>query len=139
MKISKIYQITIKSDNQEIDSESHPIYEELSTIIGEEGGKYMGFEDDKIFVRLVDYKFNNLCNLLSKYNIIFEFIDVSEGVIKGDIQKEYTQVENLTPNLFKDFRYDNTSINDILDKINERGIGSIDSIDKDILKIKGLV
>lgn len=135
MKANKIYQINIKKDSPEIDSESHPIYKEFANILDIEDGKYIGFtEDNKIFVRLLDYKFTNFCNLLYKYNIDFDFCDVTDSVIKGDIQKKYPVVENLTPYLFEDFRYDNTSIDNILDKINERGIESIDEIDKNILK-----
>ena len=65
----------------------------------------------------LNYKFNSFCNLLSKYDIEFNISDVTESVIKGDIQKMYPDVEELTPNLFEDFRYDNTSVDDILDKI----------------------
>jgi hypothetical protein len=135
MKSNKIYQISIKVDNKETDSDSHPIYKDFSNILDVEDNKYIGFTDDnKIFIRLPDYKFNSFCNLLSKYNIVFDVYDVTEDVIKGDIQKKYPDVEELTPYIFEDFRYDNTSIDDILDKINERGIDSLDEIDKSILK-----
>jgi len=135
MKSNKIYQISIKVDNKETDNDSHPIYEDFSTILDIEDNKYIGFTDDnKIFIRLLDYKFKRFCNLLSKYDIEFDVKDVTQDVIKGDIQKKYPDVEELTPHLFEDFRYDNTSIDDILDKINERGIDSIDFIDKSILK-----
>jgi hypothetical protein len=134
MKSNKIYQISIKGDNKETDSASHPIYKDFSNILDVEDNKYIGFTDDnKIFIRLPDYKFNSFCSLLSKYNIVFDVYDVTEDVIKGDIQKKYPDVEELTPYIFEDFRYDNTSIDDILDKINERGIDSIDDIDKSIL------
>lgn len=97
MKANKIYQINIKSDNPETDNESHPIYKDLSSILDIEDGEYIGFtEDNKIFIRLPDYKFNIFCNLLSKYDIEFSFSDVTESVIKGYIQKRYPDVEELT-------------------------------------------
>lgn len=134
MKANKIFQIIIKSDNPETENESHPIYQDFTSVLDPEDNKYIGFtNDNKIFVRLIDYKFNKFCDLLSKYNIIFSVSDVTESVINGDIQKKYPDVEALTPHLFESFRYDNTSIDDILDKINERGINSIDDIDKVIL------
>lgn len=134
MKSNNVYQITIKSDNTETDNEYHPIYRDFYSILDVEDNKYIGFTDDnKIFIRLPDYKFNSFCNLLSKYDIEFSVSDVTESVIKGDIQKRYPDVEELTPHLFEHFRYNNTSVNDILDKIIERGISSIDEIDKSIL------
>jgi len=135
MKASKIFQIIIRSESPETENESHPIYQDFTDVLDPEDSKYIGFaNDNKIFLRLIDYKFNNFCKVLSKYNIDFDFSDVTESVIKGDIQKKYPDVEELTPHIFEDFRYDNTSIDDILDKINERGIDSLDEIDKSILK-----
>jgi hypothetical protein len=135
MKANKIYEIAIKGDNTETDNESHPIYNEFTSILDVEDNKYIGFTDDnKIFIRLPDYKFNSFCNLLSKYDIEFNVSDVTESVIKGDVQKRYPEVGELTPQLFEDFRYDNTTIDDVLDKINEMGIDSLDEIDKSILK-----
>ena len=70
---------------------------------------------------------------MSKY---FEFTktDVTDKVISGEIAKEYPEVKEVTPKLFTDFRLDNTSVDDILDKIIESGIDSLDKIDKTILK-----
>lgn len=134
MKSNKIHQISIRFDNEEIDNESHPIYLELGSILDKEDVKYLGFTSDKkIFTRLIDSKFKKFCDLLSKYKIIFDVKDVTELVINGDLQKEYPDVEELTPHIFENFRYDNTSIDDILDKINEKGINSIDEIDRVIL------
>ena len=41
--------------------------------------------------------------------------------------------EKLTPYMFDNFRIENTSVDDVLDKILEKGINSIDNIDKMIL------
>ena len=51
----------------------------------------------------------------------------------GDIQKKFPEVEKLTPYMFDNFRIENTSVDDVLDKILEKGINSIDNIDKIIL------
>jgi urate oxidase len=96
--------------------------------------KYLGFtNDDDIFVRLPDYKVDKITAVLSKY---FEFTktDVTDKVISGEIAKIYPEVKEVTPKLFTDFRLDNTSVDDILDKIIESGIDSLDKIDKTILK-----
>lgn len=136
MKASKIYKISITSEiDEDNDDFNHPIYEDFTKILDLDENKYIGFADSKtIFTRLLDYKFKLFCGILSKYGIEFDIEDVTSSVIKGDIQKQYPDVEKLTPHIFEDFRYDNTSIDDVLDKINEKGINSIDDIDKNILK-----
>lgn len=136
MKASKIYKISITSEiDEDNDDFNHPIYEDFTKILDLDENKYIGFADGKtIFTRLLDYKFKLFCGILSKYGIEFDTEDVTSSVIKGDIQKHYPDVEKLTPRIFEDFRYDNTNIDDVLDKINEKGINSIDDIDKSILK-----
>ena len=59
--------------------------------------------------------------------------DVTDKVISGEIQKLYPEVEKFTPKLFENFRLDNTTIDDVLDKINDKGIESLDDIDKKVL------
>lgn len=136
--MNKIYFLKIVSENineYNIDStDNHPIYEELSDCLDPGDVDYLGFtNDDDIFVRLVDYKVDRITTVLSKY---FEFTktDVSDKVISGEIQKLYPEVETITPKLFKKFRLDNETVDDVLDKINEGGIESLDKVDKKILK-----
>lgn len=136
--MNKIYFLKIVSENVkefDIDSDdNHPIYEELSDCLDPGDSDYLGFtNDDDIFVRLPDYKVDKITTVLSKY---FEFTktDVTDEVISGNIEKIYPEVKAVTPKLFNDFRLDNTSVDDILDKIIEGGIESLDKIDKTILK-----
>jgi hypothetical protein len=136
--MNKIYFLEIVSENItefDIDStDNHPIYEDLSNCLDEDDVEYLGFtNDDDIFVRLPDYKVDKITAVLSKY---FEFTktDVTDKVISGEIAKIYPEVKEVTPKLFTDFRLDNTSVDDILDKIIESGIDSLDKIDKTILK-----
>ena len=129
-KFSKLADV----DNTEKEFE-HPFYNDISNCINQEENKYVGFTDnDDIFVRLNDYKVSMIAEVFNKHGFEFEILDVTEPVIKGDIQKKYPEVEVLTPHLFEDFRYDNTTIDDVLDKINKKGIDSLDEIDKEILK-----
>jgi hypothetical protein len=132
MNSSKIYQITIEKD---IDLDiNHPFFKEFSNFLDKADSDKIGFSNDnKIFTKLPDYKVDKICDTLSKYNIDFSSKDVTKSVILGDIQKKYPGVETLTPRFFKDFRYIFTSIDNILDKISERGIESLDKIDKKIL------
>lgn len=135
IKANKIFKISIKSEiDEDNDSLEHPIYNDFSNFLEPIDHRYIGFEDKKtIFIRLLDHKVKMFCYTLSKYDIEFDIDDVTSEVITGEISKKYPSVENLTPGLFRNFRYDNTSIDDILEKINKSGIDSLDKIDKYIL------
>ena len=113
----------------------HPIYNEISNCLNEEEINYIGFTDNEdIFARIPEYKIQLMSKIFTKWGFEFELSNVTQSVKKGIIQKEYPEVEELTPQLFEDFRYENTTIDDVLDKIIEMGIDSLDEIDKSILK-----
>lgn len=113
----------------------HPFYNDLSNCLDEGDDKFIGFTDnDDMFINLSESRVNIISNILKKYNAEFSIIDVTDKVISGNIQKEYPEVEELSPNLFTNFRLENTSINQVLDKISSNGIDSLDEIDKLILK-----
>jgi hypothetical protein len=137
--MNKIYFIKLVEDdsftyyNSESDK-NHPVYEELFECMDVDDNKYLGFTDsDDIFIRLSEYKINKITEVLKKY-FIFTKTDVTNDVIRGEIQTLFPEVEEFTPNLFDNFRLDNTTIDDVLDKINELGINSLDDIDMIILK-----
>jgi hypothetical protein len=67
---------------------------------------------------------------MQRYFIISK-TDVTEKVISGEIQAEYPEVEK---ELFENFRLDNVTVDDVLDKISRLGIESLDDIDKKILE-----
>ena len=50
------------------------------------------------------------------------------------MQKLYPEVDKLTPKFFENFRIDNTDVDYVLEKISEKGIDSLDSVDRIILK-----
>lgn len=138
IKSNKIYllkftkTVNIDDTNQEFE---HPIYNDLANCVDKDENKYIGFADNEdMFVRLPYYKVKLISDIFSKYGFEFDVLDVTDSVIKGITQKEYPEVEALTPYLFEDFRYENTTIDDVLDKINEMGMNSLDEIDKTILK-----
>lgn len=110
---------------------THPFYAEIAQILVEEDVKYLGFTKDKaIFATLEDVKLERLSDVMNKYFIISK-TDVTEQVIRGEIQAEYPEVEK---ELFENFRLENTTIDNVLDKINRLGIESLDYIDKAILE-----
>ena len=111
----------------------HPFYEELTECLDETDQEYIGFTDsDDLFIRLDEYKVKKIERVFKKY-FIFNKTDVTDKVISGEIQKLYPEVEKFTPKLFENFRLDNTTVDDILDKINDKGIESLDEIDKKVL------
>ena len=64
---------------------------------------------------------------MNKYFVI-DIKDVSDKVISGELQRLYPEVESLTPKLFRKFRLDNETVDDVLDKINECGLKSLDKV-----------
>ena len=109
---------------------THPFYAEIAQILGEGDAKNLGFTKDKaMFAALEEAKLEKLSNLMNKYFIISK-TDVTEKVIRGEIQAEYPEVEK---ELFENFRLENTTVDNVLDKINNFGIESLDHIDKAIL------
>ena len=134
MKSNKIYFVRF-TKSSDIEDDNHPIYQDLSNALDKEDSKYLGFTNNEdVFIRLVYFKVQKVLDIFSKHGFEFEITDVTDGVISGDIQKKFPEVEKLTPFMFDDFRIENTSVDDVLDKILEKGIKSIDSIDKRILE-----
>lgn len=136
--MNKIYQITIVEDVENINSDdndfSHPFFEEITISLNENDANYIGFSDnDEMFVRLNTIKLKRVVDIMKKYFVI-DIKDVSDKVISGELQKLYPEVESLTPKLFRKFRLDNETVDDVLDKINENGLKSLDKVDKKILK-----
>ena len=129
MNANKIYLLKLVNINyQNYEDYSHPVFEELSLLIHHSDVKYIEISDnDDIFLRLLDYKVTEIVNLLEKYfKVIKE--DITDKIINGMI---YPDVDY---KFFKTFRMENTSIDDILDKIFEKGIECLDKIDRTILK-----
>ena len=134
MKSNNIYFVRF-TKSSDIEDDAHPIYQDLSNALDKEDGKYLGFTNgEDLFIRLVYFKVQKVLDVFTKYGFEFEVTDVTSDVISGDIQKKFPEVEKLTPFMFDNFRIENTSVDDVLDKILEKGINSIDSIDKRILE-----
>jgi len=134
MKSNNIYFVRFTKFS-DIEDDNHPIYQDLSNALDKEDSKYLGFTNNEdVFIRLAYFKVQKVLDVFSKHGFEFEVTDVTNGVISGDIQKKFPEVEKLTPFMFDDFRIENTTIDDVLDKILEKGIDSIDSIDKRILE-----
>ena len=109
---------------------SHPFYSDLSEVISEEDAKFIGFgKNETMFIILEDSRFDTVSAVFKKY-FFLSIADVTDDVMNGKILIEYPEVDK---ELFEDFRLDNTTLDDVLDKINKLGIESLDYIDKMIL------
>ena len=109
---------------------SHPFYSDLSEVISNDDVKYMGFgKNETMFMSMEDYRFNIISAVFKKY-FVLSIADVTDDVMNGKILIEYPEVNK---ELFEEFRLDNTTLDDVLDKINKFGIESLDYIDKMIL------
>ena len=110
---------------------THPFYSEIAQILVEDDAKNLGFTKDKaMFAALEEAKLEKLSDLMNKYFTISK-TDVTEQVILGEIQAQYPEVEK---ELFENFRLENTTVDNVLDKISSLGIESLDYIDRAILK-----
>jgi hypothetical protein len=91
---------------------------------------------DYIFLRMPEYKIEKLCGVLDKY-IEYSLEDITQRIILGS-EDELSEVINSEDfkSFFTSFRIDSTNIDDVLDKIIEKGIDSLDEIDKIILSKK---
>jgi len=137
--MNKIYQIKLLDKNLLDNEVIEAFLFEVALTIDSEDSNYMGFSnEDDIFIRLDEYKCDKIVNVLSKY-FIFTIEDVSDKALSGELGKLYPEVDKLTPKLFKNFRKENTTVDYILDKINEKGFESLDKIDLKILNKKALL
>jgi hypothetical protein len=83
----------------------------------------------------------------SIYSILVEFFDkvsfsecTDQVIFDNDMFKKINEIDDYdsdkTKKFFEKFRKELTSIDDVLDKISEKGIDYIDDIDKEVLKTK---
>jgi hypothetical protein len=93
-----------------------------------------------MFCIVNNYDIDELSNLYDSLGIKFKIEDITKKVILCDhINTSYFSEQGFDvsidiDNLIKDFYKDNITIDDILDKINLKGIKSITKLDKLILK-----
>jgi hypothetical protein len=157
-RYSKIYRISPLNGNNEI----RDGYDEniIDDIIAKELNKEITIDDyensnaaiveDSIYIRDDGRKANRIFNLMNQYyRVVLE--EVSNDIIMDNNYIESSKNEEpKDPSLYnmdlwkrfnefpkemvKQFRLDITTTDDVLDKINEKGIDYIDDIDKEILK-----
>ena len=90
-------------------------------------------DSEYMFFRLSKMKVMRICSILEPY-VNFDLVEVSENIIKGET-KDFDFIVSNTQfkSFFDNYRLDVAEVDDILDKINNKGIENIDEIDKIIL------
>ena len=90
-------------------------------------------DSEYMFFRLSKMKVMRICSILEPY-VNFGLVEVGENIIKGET-KDFDFIVSNTQfkSFFDNYRLDVADVDDILDKINNKGIENIDEIDKIIL------
>jgi len=140
MKHNKLYLIktlSIKKGVNLTDDLQEMILTKIANVLDKNDDKDMIVEsiDDKefMFFRLSYMKVMRICSILEPY-INYSVDEISDKVILGDVDEYDFIIDNDDlSKFFNSFRLDNASVDDILDKILDKGINSLDEIDKLIL------
>ena len=134
MKASKIYMYIIK-DVLDHEDFLHPVFNDIPLILSKEEISYVSFSNEgNMFVRLSEYKVNKLTEILYKHDLIENVIDVTDEALYGILEKNHPGIERCNPKLLDNFRIENLTIDNVLDKISKNGISSLDNVDYYILK-----
>jgi len=140
MKHNKLYLIktlSVKKGVNLTDDLQEMILTKIANVLDKNDDKDMIVEsiDDKefMFFRLSYMKVMRICSILEPY-INYSVDEISDKVILGDVDEYDFIIDNDDlSKFFNSFRLDNASVDDILDKILDKGINSLDEIDKLIL------
>jgi hypothetical protein len=91
-----------------------------------------------MFLLFEETKSKQVINFFDKLGVLDQYKDVTNDIHTSKIfdNKDFNSVYSSKEfkHIFDEFIYKNLSVDDILDKINERGINSLTKIDKEILK-----
>ena len=141
----RLINITTRHTNEDIDdilytlseSEIHKIkiiYDKIRFV------EYVKDNFNCMFCIVNEYDIDDLSKLYNTLSVKFKMEDITRKVILGDdINTSYLSERGFDlskeiNNLIKDFYKENVTTDDILDKINLKGIKSITKVDKLILK-----
>ncbi len=141
---SKIFRIEIDFSNtlngMKVEDAEDKMIEELNEFFTEEmkeEGKVALNEDEIIYLRDEGSLSNKFYNVINKY---FEssIDDVSELILKDNslLSDMSDYCKDYSFKMFEQYRKDYSNIDDVLDKIIDKGMDQLDDIDKDILENK---
>lgn len=126
--------IKFKSKDMEAFNDfTHPIFFELGTTIDGEDEKYIWIsDDDQLFINLDFYKIKKISSVFEKYFVI-KINEVSKYILRGQFNLFTIPISCFEDDFFKNFKIKHTILDDVLDKINTKGLTSLDVIDYQIL------
>ena len=114
---------------------------EIFSILDEGDENLVAVEDfgdfDVLYLFLEEYKIQKFMNILDKFRVLLETGDITEDVLMArKMGKEFTETFEMESfrKILERFIEKNLTIDLVLDKINEQGIGSLNEIDKKILE-----
>jgi len=114
---------------------------EIFSILDEGDENLVAVEDfgdfDVLYLFLEEYKIQKFMNILDKFGVLLETGDITEDVLMArKMGKEFTETFEMESfrKILERFIEKNLTIDLVLDKINEQGIGSLNEIDKKILE-----
>lgn len=135
MKISRIYEFNIddrqdcsretKALSEQLDKEISTFFESLENIKAEIS------DIDTLIISLSQSKYKEMCYILDKYKASYYCEDISDDILSNKILDYYYNID-----IVNEYRSDNLSIDDILDKVNSVGMGSLNEVDMKILETK---
>jgi len=136
--------------SKEIDDNNKYVFNEFvkfaSSILEPEDYKYIVIDSENhdgsgygfMFLLFEETKSKQVINFFDKLGVLDQYKDVTNDIHTSKIfdNKDFNSVYSSKEfkHIFDEFIYKNLSVDDILDKINERGINSLTKIDKEILK-----
>jgi hypothetical protein len=139
---SKIFRIKIDLSNtlngMEIENAENKMIEELEEFFTEEmreKGKVALNGDEIIYIRDEGSLANRFYNVVAKY-FKSSIDDVSQLILQDNslLSDMDNYCRDYSFKMFEQYRKDYSDINDVLDKIIDKGMNYLDDIDKDILK-----
>ena len=139
---SKIFRIKIDLSNtlngMEIENAENKMIEELEEFFTEEmreKGKVALNGDEIIYIRDEGSLANRFYNVVAK-DFKSSIDDVSQLILKDNslLSDMDNYCRDYSFKMFEQYRKDYSDINDVLDKIIDKGMNYLDDIDKDILK-----
>ena len=129
-----------KVKNPESDEHAKLIFERMVEVVGIEDMSNVVFDNshkagDRIFVFNNESKINELREVFDKSKILLDFeIQTSKFLYQRELHKSFDDPYHR--DILNDFLIENLSVDTILDKINSDGVGSLNDIDRFILKTK---
>jgi hypothetical protein len=135
MKTNRLYEFNI-DDRQDCSHETKALSEQLDQEIDNffeslENIKAEVSDIDTLIIYLTENKYKEMCYILDKYNASYYSEDISDVILSDEILDYYYNID-----IVNEYRSDNLSIDDVLDKVSSIGLDGLNEVDIKILETK---